>query len=92
MDAERYIAALKGEQTAMAVEALLKPKQRDTFEYGHVSGYAQGLERALTILQEQQDEADGKARPKAAPAGPRNPYLQELDNAPILPEQMGRRR
>lgn len=91
MDAEKYIETLKREQEKIALAALLNPRGRDAFEFGIICGLAQAYERMLTLLQEQQDEADGKARPQQRPPKRGNPYLEELDQAPTLPEQMGRR-
>lgn len=87
MDVEKYIAALEERKAATACDALLHPAGRDAFEYGLASGKVQGLQAALDILQEQQDGADGKARPvKQLPK--RNPYSAELDRHPLLPEEM----
>lgn len=91
MDAEKYIETLKREQEKIALAALLNPKGRDAFEFGVICGLTQAYERMLVLLQEQQDEADGKARPQPRPSRQANPYLEDLDRAPILPEQMGRR-
>lgn len=91
MDAERFIDTLKREQEKVALAALLNPRGRDAYEFGVVCGMAQAYERMLALLQEQQDEADGKARPKERPSKRGNPYLEDLDRAPTLPEQMGRR-
>lgn len=91
MDAERFIDTLKREQEKVALAALLNPRGRDAYEFGIVCGMAQAYERMLALLQEQQDEADGKARPQQRPSKRGNPYLEELDRAPMLPEQMGRR-
>lgn len=91
MDAERFIETLKREQAQVALAALRNPNGKDAYEFGLVCGLIQSYERMLTILKEQQDEADGKARPKERPSKRGNPYLEDLDKAPTLPEQMGRR-
>lgn len=93
MDAERFIATLKREQELLALSALRSPHNKDSYEFGLVCGLVQSYDRMLSLLQEQQDEADGKARPQdSRPSIRRNPYLEDLDKAPMLPEQMGRRR
>lgn len=93
MDTERFIETLKREQAQLALASLQTPRGKDSFDYGLVCGLVQAYDRMLTILQEQQDEADGKARPKdQRPSLRLNPYLEDLDRAPTLPEQMGRRR
>lgn len=92
MDAERFIAALKREQEQLALASLRSPNTRDTYEFGLICGLVQSYDRMLTILQEQQDEAEGKSRPQLKPSTRSNPYLEDLDRAPMLPEQMGRRR
>lgn len=74
MDAERYIARIKARAGGLAQEALLKPKQRDSFEYGLQAGIQQGLAIALEELERSQDEADGR-KPEARPARS-NPYAQ----------------
>lgn len=92
MDAERFIETLKREQAQLALAALRTPNAKDTYEFGLVCGLVQSYDRMLTILKEQQDEADGKARPQnQRPSKRGNPYLEDLDKAPVLPEQMGRR-
>lgn len=92
MDAEKYIETLKREQAQIAVSSLLSPRARDAFEFGMVAGLVQAYERMLTLLQDQQNEAIGKARPAdQRPSRPVNPYLEELDRAPVLPEQFRRR-
>lgn len=87
MNAEQLIAAIKAEQAATALEGLLKPQGRESFHYGHHCGFIQGLEQALVILTKQLDAAAGKVAPRKGPAVAVNPYLQELDDAPSLPEQ-----
>lgn len=88
MDAERFIAAIKAEQAATALDGLLKPQARDAFQYGHHSGYVMGLERAITLLTDQLDAAAGKGATKPkGPAAKVNPYTQDMDDAPSLPEQ-----
>lgn len=90
MDTERFIETLKREQTQVALASLRSPNAKDTYEFGLLCGLIQSYDRMLTILQEQQDEADGKARPQQRPSKRVNPYLEELDRAPTLPEQVGR--
>jgi lysyl-tRNA synthetase class I len=93
MDAERFIETLKREQAQLALASLRTPNSRDSFEFGLVCGLVQAYDRMLTILQEQQDEAEGKPRQQhQRPVMRSNPYLTELDNAPMLPEQYGRRK
>lgn len=91
MDVERFIATLKREQEQLALASLRSPKNKDTYELGLLCGLVQSYDRMLDILKEQQDEADGKARPQQRPSVRNNPYLEDLDRAPMLPEQMGRR-
>jgi hypothetical protein len=93
MDEERYIETLKREQASLAISSLLNPRARDAFEFGMLCGTVQAYERMLALLKEQQDEEDGKSRAQQSqrPSVRRNPYLEELDQAPTLPEQMGRR-
>lgn len=90
---EQYIAAVKDEQSACALEKLLYPKDRDSYGYGLACGMVQGMERALEILQQLQDEAAGKqSRPaRSTPGVRRNPYVEDLDRAPQLPEQYRQR-
>lgn len=90
MDVERFIETLRREQEQIALASLRSPNAKDTYEFGLICGLVQSYDRMLTILQEQQDEADGKARPQQRPSTRSNPYLEELDRAPTLPEQMGR--
>jgi flagellar biosynthesis/type III secretory pathway protein FliH len=60
VDIEKFIAAVKQAQIDQALESVLVPKQRDSFEYGFQSGFAQGLEKSLAVLASLQDEVDGK--------------------------------
>lgn len=92
MDAEKFIEALKREQAELALNTLLQPRERDAFAYGLACGLIQAYERMLSLLTETKDEAAGTARPKTNPYRSGNPYLEELDSAPLLPEQTGRRR
>lgn len=93
MDGEKYIATLKREQEQLALASLRAPKGKDSYEFGLVCGLIQAYDRMLALLEEQQDEADGKPRQEnQRPAMRNNPYLAELDNAQTLPEQYGRRR
>lgn len=92
MDAERFIETLKKEQAQLALASLRTPNGKEAYEFGLICGLVQAYDRMLTLLQEQQDEADGKARPQQRPPKKSNPYLEELDQAPTLPEQMGRRK
>ena len=41
---------LKAEQQSFAVEALMRPQTRDTFEYGYRVGMVAGYEAAINIL------------------------------------------
>lgn len=91
MNAERLIDTLKREQAELALNTLLNPRARDAFEFGLACGVVQAYERMLTRIQDQLAEADGKPKQESRPARVVNPYLSELDNAPVLPEQMGRR-
>ena len=92
MDAEKYIEILKREQATVALAALRTPNGKDGYEFGLICGLVQAYDRMLTLLQEQQDEADGKSRQTQRPSKRSNPYLEDLDSAPTLPEQMGRRK
>lgn len=92
MDAERFIERLKREQAQLALASLTRPNGKDAYEFGLLCGMVQSYDRMLTILKEQQDEADGKPRQENQRSSMRsNPYLEDLDRAPTLPEQMGRR-
>jgi hypothetical protein len=91
MDVERFVDTLKREQAVTALEALKKPRERDAFEYGLACGLVQGYERTLQILTEQQDASAGKpSRQQQTVNRGANPYLADLDSAPLLPEQMGK--
>lgn len=92
MDVERYIETLKREQAELALNALKNPKARDAFELGLIAGLVQGYERTLKLLDDQLAETRGTVRPILQPSRPANPYLEDLDRAPTLPEQMGRGR
>jgi len=92
MDGERFIETLKREQAHLALASLRSPNNKDTFEFGLLSGMVQAYDRMLTILQEQQDEEAGKPKKKEVKSlRPINPYLDELDRAATLPEQFKRR-
>jgi hypothetical protein len=91
MDIEHFIDTLQREQAALAVNSLQNPKGRDAFELGLLAGLVQSYARMQALLEEQLADAKGKPRP-ARPSRPGNPYLEELDAAPVLPEQMSRRR
>ena len=41
---------LKAEQQSFAVEALMRPQTRDTFEYGYRVGMVAGYEAAIHVL------------------------------------------
>ena len=41
---------LKAEQQSFAVEALMRPQTRDTFEYGYRVGMVAGYEAAINVL------------------------------------------
>jgi hypothetical protein len=88
---EQFIETLKREQGAIALDSLRAPKGRDAFELGLLTGLVQAYERMQALLEEQLADAKGKPR-LARPSRPGNPYLEELDAAPVLPEQMSRRR
>lgn len=47
---------LKAEQAQFALEALKKPQNRDTFEYGYRVGVVAGYEAALDVLLNLLDE------------------------------------
>lgn len=92
MDAERFIETLKREQAQLALASLRSPNSRDTYEFGLLCGLVQSYDRMLTILQEQLDDENGKTRLKdQRPSVRNNPYLEDLDKAPTLPEQYRRR-
>ncbi len=91
MDVERFITVLKQEQSNLALQSLRVPRNRDSFEFGLVSGLIQAYDRILESLEEQVAEASGRQKPEPRPARMENPYLTELDHAPVLPEQMGRK-
>jgi hypothetical protein len=93
MDAERFIDTLKREQAQLALDSLRNPRGRDAFELGLLSGLVQAYARMQTFLEEHLAEAEGRPKSEQRPArvANRNPYLAELDSAPVLPEQMGRR-
>lgn len=92
MDAELFIETLKREQAQLALSSLLNPRAKDSYEFGLACGLAQAYERMLVLLKEQQDAADGKEKPKdQRPSVRSNPYLEDLDRAPTLPEQYRRR-
>lgn len=74
MDAEKYIAAVKARADALSQEALLRPKQRDAFEYGLQAGIQRGIAIALEELERVHEEADGK--PQRARPARGNPYTQ----------------
>lgn len=91
MDVERFIETLKREQERLALASLRGPISKDSFEFGLICGMVQSYDRMLTILQEQLDEAEGKPHQVQRPSKQRgNPYLEDLDKAPTLPEQYGR--
>lgn len=92
MNVETYIAAVQARIAARAIDACTSPKGRDAFEYGERCGNVQGLQEALQILNEQLNPKDDSARGRnSRPTGPVNPYTADLDAAPNLPEQYGRR-
>jgi hypothetical protein len=53
---------LEDEQAAIARDALTKPSNRDSFEYGKVCGIYAGLERAKQILVSIVNEQDKHER------------------------------
>lgn len=50
MNPARVILTLQKEQAEMAAASLRRPNAKDLFEYGRVSGYYAGLERAIEII------------------------------------------
>lgn len=48
--AARLLDQLKLEQTQFALDALKRPAQRDSFEYGYRAGVVAGYEAAITCL------------------------------------------
>lgn len=94
MNAEHLIEALKREQAITALESAKNPQGRDAFELGKITGLVNGYERALQLIEGIQEEAAGRERPaeqRRVERLSRNPYLEDLDNAPLLPEQYGTR-
>jgi hypothetical protein len=91
MNTELFIETLKREQAQLALNSLLLPRAKDSYEFGLACGLVQAYDRMLAILKEQQDAADGKERSDQRPAVRSNPYLAELDQAQTLPEQYRRR-
>lgn len=93
MDTEQFLERLKREQEQVALASLRTPNGKDAYEFGLLCGLVQSYDRMITILTEQKDEAEGKPRQKdQRPSVRSNPYLEELDKSPTLPEQYGRRR
>lgn len=88
MDVERYLQTLKGEQARLALASLLNPRSRDCFEFGLITGQVQAYERMQFLLEEQLAEAQGRKKPERKVVKAVNPYLEELDAAPTLPEQL----
>ena len=94
MDIEYLIDQMKKAQAATALQATLRPANCTEFEFGKVHGLVLGYEHILELLTKPKDDeeedkpSDGKPR---RPSGG-NPYLSDLDNAPVLPEQYGRSR
>lgn len=88
MDAEKYIGLVKDKIVAMAVDHALNPPQKDLFSLGEHTGRIQGLQMALDIFGKL--ESDEK-RPQGTRMRTSNPYSEELDNFPTLPEQYSRR-
>lgn len=92
MNVEAYIAAVQAKIAARAIDACTRPQGRDAFEYGKVSGQVLGLQEALALLDEQLNPKDpGPVRNNAPATRSANPYTREMDAAPNLPEQFGRR-
>lgn len=50
MNESAYLNRLKAEQQKFALDALLRPTNRDGFEYGHRCGYIAGMEAAINML------------------------------------------
>jgi hypothetical protein len=46
----QLLNTLKAKQSDFAVEALKKPQNRDTFEYGYRVGVVAGYEAAINVL------------------------------------------
>ena len=44
------LAQLKAAQREFALDALRRPQQRDTFEYGYRVGIVEGYEAAINVL------------------------------------------
>ena len=57
--ADQLLNRLKAEQQAFALDALRRPQNRDTFEYGYrvgtVAGYEAAINVLLTLLREEKD-------------------------------------
>lgn len=53
---QQLLNALKAEQARFALEALKKPQNRDTFEYGYRVGVVAGYEAAVNVLLKLLDE------------------------------------
>ena len=52
----QLLNALKAEQARFALEALKKPQNRDTFEYGYRVGVVAGYDAAVSVLLKLLDE------------------------------------
>jgi hypothetical protein len=57
---DRVLDRLKAQQVQHALDSTLNPKNRDSFEYGRVVGFAQGLRAAEELLL--QDDRDEKQK------------------------------
>ena len=57
---ERVLIALKKEQREFADSALIRPAERDAFEYGRVTGHFSGIQKAIQIIEDSlsQDSED----------------------------------
>lgn len=87
MTTEQLIDIIRREQAVTALESAKSPRSRDSYELGYISGFINGYERVIQILTEQQSTAEGRVRSTRPQARPVNPYLSDLDAAPLLPEQ-----
>lgn len=53
---DQFLSRLKNAQQEFALDALRRPQNRDTFEYGYRVGVVAGYEAALNILLNLLDE------------------------------------
>ena len=63
---DAYIATLKSKQVQHALTSVTNPIARDSFEYGRVSGFLQGLLQAekwyLELIDENERERESKLK------------------------------